>query len=138
MNALAEALGMSLTGCAAIPAPYRERGQIAYRTGLRIVDMAHEDLKPSQILTRDAFVNAIRVNSAIGGSTNAPIHLAAIARHAGVELLDQDWQLHGYDIPLLPMFSRRVLTWVRGFIAPVVCLRSCANCWKRENSMAIV
>jgi xylonate dehydratase len=101
MNALAEALGMSLTGCAAIPAPYRERGQIAYRTGLRIVEMAHEDLKPSQILTRDAFVNAIRVNSAIGGSTNAPIHLSAIARHAGVELLDQDWQLHGYDIPLL-------------------------------------
>ena len=101
MNALAEALGMSLTGCAAIPAPYRERGQIAYRTGLRIVDMAHEDLKPSQILTRDAFLNAIRVNSAIGGSTNAPIHLAAIARHAGVELLDRDWQLHGYDIPLL-------------------------------------
>ncbi len=101
MNALAEALGMSLTGCAAIPAPYRERGQIAYRTGRRIVEMAHEDLRPSQILTRAAFLNAIKVNSALGGSTNAQPHLAAIARHAGVALRSDDWQAHGHDIPLL-------------------------------------
>ncbi len=101
MNAMAEALGMSLTGCAAIPAPYRERGQIAYRTGRRIVEMAHEDLRPSRILTRAAFLNAIRVNSAIGGSTNAQPHLAAMARHAGVELRPEDWQEHGHDIPLL-------------------------------------
>ena len=89
MNALAEALGMSLPGCAAIPAPHRERGQIAYRTGQRIVEMVHEDLKPSDILTREAFENAIVVNSAIGGSTNAPIHLNAIARHIGVPLGDR-------------------------------------------------
>lgn len=101
MNAMAEALGMSLTGCAAIPAPYRERGQIAYRTGVRIVAMAHEDLRPSRILTRAAFLNAIKVNSALGGSTNAPSHLIAMARHAGVELSLEDWQQHGYDIPLL-------------------------------------
>lgn len=101
MNALAEALGMSLTGCAAIPAPYRERGQIAYRTGRRIVEMAHEDLRPSHILTRAAFLNAVKVNSALGGSTNAQPHLAAIARHAGVELRSDDWQEHGHDIPLL-------------------------------------
>ena len=81
MNSLAEALGMPLPGSAAIPAPYRERGQIAYETGKRIVEMVHEDLKPSDILTREAFENAIVVNSAIGGSTNAPIHLNAIARH---------------------------------------------------------
>src|SRR5205814_9245119 len=86
MNALAEALGMSLPGCAAIPAPYRERGQIAYDTGKRIVDMVWEDLKPSDILTRKAFENTIVVNSAIGGSTNAPIHINALARHVGVEL----------------------------------------------------
>ena len=85
MNALAEALGMSLPGCAAIPAPYRERGQIAYATGLRAVEMVHEDLKPSDILTRKAFENAIVANSAIGGSTNAPIHINAIARHIGVQ-----------------------------------------------------
>ncbi len=101
MNALAEALGMSLPGCAAIPAPYRERGQIAYDTGKRIVDMVWEDLKPSQILTREAFENAIRVNSAIGGSTNAPIHLNAIARHVGVPLSVDDWQAVGHKIPLL-------------------------------------
>ena len=89
MNSLAEALGMSLPGCAAIPAPYRERGQIAYETGKRIVEMVWEDLKPSDILTREAFENAIVVNSAIGGSTNAPIHLNAIARHIGVELDDR-------------------------------------------------
>jgi dihydroxy-acid dehydratase len=101
MNSLAEALGMTLPGNAAIPAPYRERGQIAYATGKRIVDMVHEDLKPSQILTREAFENAIAVNSAIGGSTNCPIHLNAIARHIGVKLDVEDWEKHGYDIPLL-------------------------------------
>jgi dihydroxy-acid dehydratase len=101
MNSLAEALGMSLPGCAAIPAPYRERGQIAYETGLRAVEMVWEDLKPSDILTRAAFENAIVVNSAIGGSTNAPIHLNALARHIGVELTIDDWQSVGHTIPLL-------------------------------------
>ena len=101
MNALAEALGMSLPGCAAIPAPYRERAQISYETGKRIVDMVWEDLKPSDILTREAFENAIVVNSAIGGSTNAPIHVNGIARHIGVELNNDDWQEIGHDIPLL-------------------------------------
>ncbi|MFT4953775.1 MAG: dihydroxy-acid dehydratase [Brevundimonas sp.] len=101
MNSLAEALGMSLPGSAAIPAPYRERGQCAYRTGLRIVDMVKEDLKPSDILTKNAFLNAIAVNSAIGGSTNAAVHLTALARHAGVELPLKTWQDHGHHIPLL-------------------------------------
>ncbi len=101
MNSLAEALGMSLPGCASIPAPYRERGQMAYETGRRIVDMVWDDLKPSDILTLSAFRNAIAVNSAIGGSTNCPIHLAAIARHIGVELDIEEWQSHGHDIPLL-------------------------------------
>lgn len=101
MNALAEALGLSLTGCAAIPAAYRERGQMAYRTGRRAVEIVTEDLRPSAILTRAAFLNAIRVNAAIGGSTNAQPHLTAMAHHAGVTLLPEDWQLHGYDIPLL-------------------------------------
>jgi dihydroxy-acid dehydratase len=101
MNSLAEALGMQLPGSAAIPAPYRERGQIAYETGKRIVDMVHEDLKPSQIMTREAFENAIVVNSAIGGSTNAPIHLNAIARHLGVKLDNDDWQKVGHKVPLL-------------------------------------
>jgi dihydroxy-acid dehydratase len=101
MNSLAEALGMSLPGSAAIPAPYRDRQEVSYHTGLRIVGMVHEDLKPSDILTREAFLNAIRVNSAIGGSTNAPIHLNALARHVGVELTIDDWQTHGEDIPLL-------------------------------------
>ena len=101
MNSLTEALGMQLPGSAAIPAPYRERQQMAYRTGLRIVDMVREDQKPSDIMTRDAFLNAIVVNSAIGGSTNAPIHLAAIARHMGVELPLQDWQTYGHKVPLL-------------------------------------
>jgi dihydroxy-acid dehydratase len=101
MNSLAEALGMSLPGCAAIPAPYRERGQIAYETGVRAVEMVWEDLKPSDILTRKAFENAIVVNSAIGGSTNAPIHLNALARHVGVELSIDDWQSVGHAIPLL-------------------------------------
>ncbi len=101
MNALAEALGMSLPGCAAIPAPYRERGQIAYETGLRAVEMVWEDLKPSDILTREAIENAIVVNSAIGGSTNAQIHINAIAKHAGVPIKMDDWQDVGYEIPLL-------------------------------------
>lgn len=101
MNSLAEALGMSLPGCAAIPAPYRERQQMSYETGKRIVDMVWEDLRPSKILTRAAFENAIVVNSAIGGSTNAPIHLNGIARHIGVELNNDDWEKIGYDVPLL-------------------------------------
>jgi dihydroxy-acid dehydratase len=101
MNSLAEALGMSLPGCAAIPAPYRERGQIAFETGRRIVEMVREDLKPSDIMTRQAFENAIVVNSAIGGSTNAPIHLNALARHIGVALSIEDWQTVGLDVPLL-------------------------------------
>jgi dihydroxy-acid dehydratase len=101
MNTLAEALGMSLPGCASIPAPYRERGQIAYHTGKRIVDMVHEDLKPSDIMTREAFENVITVNSAIGGSTNAPIHINAIARHVGVDLSVDDWEAIGLDIPLI-------------------------------------
>src|SRR5690606_35065455 len=101
MNSLAEALGMQLPGSGAIPAPYRERGQISYETGRRIVEMVHEDLKPSDIMTREAFENAIVVNSAIGGSTNAPIHLNAIARHLGVPLDNDDWQNIGHKIPLL-------------------------------------
>ena len=101
MNALAEALGMSLPGCAAIPAPYRERAKIAYETGLRAVEIVREDLKPSDILTRAAFENAIVACSAIGGSTNAPIHLIALARHVGVRLDIEDWEKIGYDVPLL-------------------------------------
>lgn len=101
MNAMAEALGMSLPGCSAIPAPFRERMSMAYQTGRRIVQMVLDDLKPSNILTREAFENAIRVNTAIGGSTNAPPHLQAIARHAGVELDVKDWETIGFDLPLL-------------------------------------
>src|ERR1700678_2676910 len=101
MNSLAEALGMSLPGCAAIPAPHRERGQIAYETGTRIVEMVWEDLKPSDILTRQAFENCIVINSAIGGSTHAPIHINALARHIGVELSIDDWETVGHDVPLL-------------------------------------
>ena len=101
MNALAEALGLSLPGCAAIPAPYRARGQMAYETGVRAVEIVREDLKPSDILTRAAFENAIIACSAIGGSTNAPIHLNAIARHIGVELSIEDWERIGHDVPLL-------------------------------------
>ena len=101
MNSLAEALGMQLPGAAAIPAPYRERGQISYETGRRIVDMVWEDLRPSEIMTRAAFENAIVINSAIGGSTNAPIHLNGIARHLGVELNNDDWQAVGHHVPLM-------------------------------------
>ncbi len=101
MNSLAEALGMQLSGSASIPAPYRERAQMAYETGKRIVEMVKEDLRPSKILTKEAFHNAIVVNSAIGGSTNAPIHLTAIARHMGVDVPLQDWQTVGHKVPLL-------------------------------------
>src|SRR5438309_2085918 len=101
MNALAEALGLSLPGCAAIPAPYRQRGQIAYETGKRAVEIVLDDLKPLDILTRQAFENAIIACSAIGGSTNAPIHINAIARHAGIALTIADWETIGYEVPLL-------------------------------------
>jgi dihydroxyacid dehydratase/phosphogluconate dehydratase len=101
MNAAAEALGLSLPGCAAIPAPYRERGQFAYRTGRRIVEMVHEDLRPSRILTREAFLNAVATVTVIGGSSNAQPHIMAMARHAGIELEPEVWQTHGYDLPLL-------------------------------------
>jgi dihydroxy-acid dehydratase len=101
MNSMAEALGMSLPGCAAIPGPYRERGQMAYATGKRIVEMVWEDLKPSDILTRKAFDNAIVAASALGASTNCPPHVNAIARHIGVKLVNKDWDKIGYDIPLL-------------------------------------
>ncbi len=101
MNSLAEALGMQLPGAAAIPAPYRERGQISYATGQRAVELVREDLKPADIMTRAAFENAIVVNSAIGGSTNAPIHLNAIARHLGLTLTNDDWQSFGLNVPLI-------------------------------------
>jgi dihydroxy-acid dehydratase len=101
MNALAEALGLSLPGCAAIPAPYRERAQMAYETGRRAVEIVREDLKPSDILTREAFENAIVACSAIGGSSNAPIHINAIARHVGIPLAIEDWERIGYEVPLL-------------------------------------
>ena len=101
MNAVAEALGLSLPGCAAIPAPYRERGQMAYATGRRIVEMAHEDLRPSRVLTRESFLNALAVVSCAGGSSNAQVHIQAMARHAGVELHPRDWTEHAYDLPLL-------------------------------------
>ena len=101
MNSLAEALGMQLPGSAAIPAPYRERGQISYETGKQIVEMVHSDRRPADIMTREAFENAIVVNSAIGGSTNAPIHLNGIARHLGIPLDNDDWQRLGHKVPLL-------------------------------------
>ena len=101
MNSLAEALGMQLPGSAAIPAPYRERGQISYATGKRIVELVHNDIRPDNIMTREAFENAIVINSAIGGSTNAPIHLNAIARHLNIALDNDDWQKLGHNIPLL-------------------------------------
>ena len=101
MNSLAEALGMSLPGCGTIPAPYAQRAKMAYQTGRRIVEMVREDLTPSKVLTREAFENAIVVNSAIGGSTNCPPHIIAIARHAGVELDIRDWERVGHQIHLL-------------------------------------
>src|SRR5688572_24472983 len=118
MNALAEALGMSLPGCAAIPAPYRERGQIAYDTGRRIVEMVEQDLKPSDILTREAFHNCIVVNSAIGGSTNAPIHVNAIARHIGIEVSIFDWKRSGATCRSSSTCSRPANIWERSSIAP--------------------
>lgn len=101
MNSLTEMMGMSLPGSAVIPAPYRDRQQFAWQTGRQIVEMVRADRKPSDILCRDAFINAIRLNSALGGSTNAPIHLIAIARHAGVELTLDDWETYGHDVPML-------------------------------------
>src|SRR6187549_597342 len=101
MNSLAEALGMSLPGCAAIPAPHKDRATNAYLSGKRIVEMVFEDLKPSDIMTREAFENAIVVNSAIGGSTNAPVHITALARHSGVDLPIEDWQKVGHHVPLI-------------------------------------
>ena len=101
MNAIAEAMGLSLPGCAAIPAPYRERGQMAFRTGQRIVDMAYEDLRPLDILTRGSFLNAIRTCTVIGGSSNAQPHINAMAAHAGIPISAADWMEHGYDLPLL-------------------------------------
>src|SRR5688572_6611447 len=101
MNAVAEVLGLSLPGCAAIPAPYRERGQMAYETGRRIVGMAFEDLRPSRILSRESFLNALALVTCAGGSSNAQVHIMAMARHAGVELRPQDWTEHAYDLPLL-------------------------------------
>nr|WP_166180338.1 IlvD/Edd family dehydratase [Altererythrobacter segetis] len=101
MNCLTEALGMSLPGSAAIPAPYRDRQEVAYLTGKRAVELVHEDMKPSDVMTREAFLNAIVLNTAIGGSTNAPIHIAAIARHMGIDLDIRDWQEHGHKVPLL-------------------------------------
>ncbi len=101
MNSLAEALGMSLPGCAAIPGPYRERGQMAYETGRRIVDMVHENLRPSDIMTKDAFDNAVVAAAALGASSNCPIHMVAIARHMGVEHSLEDWQRLGPKVPLL-------------------------------------
>jgi dihydroxy-acid dehydratase len=101
MNALSEALGMALPGSASIPAVYRERGACAYQTGVRVVDLVRQDVKPSDILTKEAFENAIAVCTAIGGSTNAPIHLNAIAKHIGVDLTCDDWERVGYELPLL-------------------------------------
>ena len=124
MNSLAEALGMQLSGSAAIPAAYRQRAQMAYRTGKRAVQLVLEDLRPSRIMTRPAFLNAIAVNTAIGGSTNAPIHLAAIARHMGVELSLNDWEESGHRIPLLVNRCRRALTWARTSITPAECRQS--------------
>src|SRR5690606_31764747 len=101
MNSLAEGLGMSLPGCGAIPAPYRERGQMAWQTGKRIVAMVEEDLRPSAVMTKQAFENAIVLCSALGASTNAPPHLNAVARHMGVDLTMEDWQRVGFDVPLI-------------------------------------
>jgi dihydroxy-acid dehydratase len=141
MNSLTEALGMSLPGSAAIPAPYRERAEVAWRTGRRIVAMVHEDLKPSDILTRDAFINGIVVNSAIGGSTNAPIHLAAIARHVGVDLAIDDWQQYGHAVPLLvnlqPAGKYLGEDYYRAGGVPAVVGQLIANGLIREHTMTV-
>ena len=124
MNAMAEALGMSLPGCAAIPAPYRERGQMAYATGVRAVEIVREDLKPSDILTRAAFENAIVACSAIGGSTNAPIHLNAIARHIGVAACDRGLgERSATTCRSSSTCSRRASISARNIIAPAGCRR---------------
>jgi dihydroxyacid dehydratase/phosphogluconate dehydratase len=123
MNAVAEALGLSLPGCAAIPAPYRERGQMAYATGRRIVEMAFEDLRPSRILTRQSFLNALSVVSCAGGSSNAQVHIMAMARHAGVDLQPQDWTTHGYDLPLLLNMQPAVNSWASASSAQGACPR---------------
>ena len=101
MNCLAEALGMALPGTAQIPGPYRERGQAAHAAGKRIVAMVAEDLRPARIVTRAALLNCIRVNTALGGSTNCPPHIIAVARHAGIDLDLQDWETFGHALPLL-------------------------------------
>ena len=101
MNSMAESLGMSLPGCATIPAPYRERAAMAYHTGKRAVGLVMNDIRPSTIMTHEAFENAIVMNTALGGSTNAPIHITAIARHMGVDLTIDDWEKLGYDVPLV-------------------------------------
>ncbi len=118
LNGLAEALGMSLPAARPFPPPIASAVRFSMRTGKRIVDMVWEDLKPSDILTREAFENAIRVNSAIGGSTNAPIHLNAIARHVGVSLTVDDWQAVGHKIPMLVNLQRRANIWARNSTAP--------------------
>ena len=141
MNAMAEALGMSLPGCAAIPAPYRERGQMAYATGQRIVAMVHEDLRPSHIMTREAFENAIVCASAIGASTNCPPHVNAIARHIGVELSNDDWDRIGYDIPLLvnmqPAGEYLGETYHRAGGLPAVIAELMRNGKIRENALTV-
>ena len=136
MNAMAEALGMSLPGCAAIPAPYRERAQIAYETGLRAVEIVREDLKPSDILTRAAFENAIVACSAIGGSTNAPIHLNAIARHVGVGSTSRTGKRSATTCRSSSTCSRPANISARNIIAPAACRRCCTNCTPRSGSMA--
>ena len=141
MNSLAEALGMMLPGSAAIPAPYRDRQEAAYHTGKRIVDMVREDLKPSDILTLDAFHNAIVVNSAIGGSTNAPIHLAALARHIGVDLPLKDWETLGHKIPLLvnlqPAGEYLGEDYYRAGGVPAVIAQLMAQGLIRENALTV-
>ncbi len=141
MNALAEALGMSLTGCSAIPAPYRERGQMAYATGRRIVPMVHEDLRPSKVLTREAFENAVVAASAIGASTNCPPHVNAIARHIGVALNNDDWDRIGYDIPLLvnmmPAGAYLGEAYHRAGGLPAVMAELRAHGKLRENAMTV-
>lgn len=133
MNALAEALGMALPGSAAIPAVYRERAQIAYCTGERIVDMVREDLRPSDILTREAFENAIVANTAIGGSTNAPIHLNAIAKHIGVPLDLDDWDRIGFGVPLLLNMMPAGDFLGEDYYRAGACQLSSRNSWRRTH-----
>jgi dihydroxyacid dehydratase/phosphogluconate dehydratase len=132
MNAVAEALGLSLTGCAAIPAPYRERGQMAYRTGQRIVDMAYEDLRPSKILTRRPSENAIALVAVIGGSTNAQPHIAAMARHAGRRDHRRRLARAAYDMPLIVnMQPAGKLIWASASTGPAACPPCCGSCCSR-------